>query len=483
MTVTAQVTDLPAVESRSRGTDAVTLLSVYVFLLMIIPSPLVFAPLGGAGGPDTIFGVLLLFVYLLALVTPPVMLARGRQPIRVAAVVFTCVVLAAYISANRRPLPTLEQNGADRGVILMLGWLGVMLVAADGISSMERLKTLFRRIVMGATAIATLAITQFFTGLNTAKYIQIPGLTTQTAFTDLLTRDQLNRPSATAIDPIELAAVLAICLPIAVHQARFAPPSRRPIRWLQVAVIGAALPMTVSRTGIIALLVASIVVLSTWPKRERWVAYIVALFGFGGMFVATSNLLSELGKLFTQVGSDTSSASRTGAFGSSAQFIIQHPWLGRGFGTFLPATYFFTDDQYLSSLIEIGIIGLMALLALFVTGWMVARNARRMSGDPETRHLAQCVAASVAAAAVTFATFDALAFAMAAGLTFLILGCAGALWRLVQAAAAAPASELPPPPGRELAQPEPVFAGASETAPIPVVRDAPPQPDAGWFRR
>jgi O-antigen ligase len=503
--VTAQVLDLPAVETRSRRTDAVTLLSFYVFLLMIIPSPLVFAPLGGAGGPDTIFGVLLLFLYLLALVTPPVMLARGRQPIRVAAVVFTCVVLAAYISANRRPLPTLEQNGADRGVILMLGWLGVMLVAADGIGSMERLKTLLRRIVMAATAVSALAITQFFTGLNTAKYIQIPGLTAQSAFTDLLTRDQLNRPSATALDPIELAAVLAICLPIAIHGARFAPPGKALGRWLQVALIGVALPMTVSRTGIIALLVESVVVLSTWPRRDRWIAYAVGLFAFGGMFVVTSNLLRELGSLFTKVGSDTSSASRTGAFASSARFIILHPWLGRGFGTFLPATYFFTDDQYLLSLIEIGIIGLAALLALFATGWITARNARRMSSNPETRHLAQCMAAAVAVPAISFATFDAFSFSMAAGLTFLILGCVGALWRLARTEAAASDGELLPPPGRELPppgrelpppgrelpppgrelpphEPEPAFRGADETAPIPVVRDAPLPPGTGWFR-
>ena len=238
--MTAQVIDLPAERTGRRGTDAVTLLTFYVFLLMVIPSPLVFSPLGGAGGPDTIFAVLLLFAYLLTLVTPPLALARGRQPIRVAAVVLTCAVLATYISANRRTLPSLEGNGADRGLILMLGWLGVMLVAADGIPSMDRLKVLLRRIVMGATAISALAITQFFTGLNAARYIQIPGLSAQTPFTDLLTRNQLNRPSATAIDPIELAVVLAICLPIAIHQARFAPPALRRRRWLQVALIGIA---------------------------------------------------------------------------------------------------------------------------------------------------------------------------------------------------------------------------------------------------
>jgi O-antigen ligase len=477
--VTAPVVDLPAGATRLRGTDAVTLLSVYTFLLMVIPSPLVFAPLGGAGGPATIFAVLLLLCYLMTLVNPSLALDRRPQPIRVAAVVLTCAILATYISANRHAMPSLEQNGADRGVILILGWLGVMLVAADGIPSMERLKTLLGRIVLGATAMSALAITQFFTALNAARYIQIPGLTDQTPFTDLLTRNQLNRPSATAIDPIELAVVLAICLPIAVHRARFAPPGLSRRRWLQVALIGVALPMTVSRTAIIALVVAGIVVLSTWPKRDRRIAFVVGVVALAGMFVSVHGLLGTLGSLFKQIGGDTSSASRTNAFGSSATFIGQHPWFGRGFGTFLPATYFFTDDQYLLSLIEIGIVGLIALLALFVTGWMTARNARRMSSDPETRHLAQCLAASVAVPAVAFATLDALSFAMAASLTFLILGCVGALWRVVRRETPTPEGGPPPPPPRPGHEPrppapEPMPRGieTDDTMPIPVVTGA-----------
>jgi polysaccharide biosynthesis protein PslJ len=443
---------------RPRRTDGVTLLTWYLFLLLAIPAPLVFAPLGGAGGPATIFAFLLLGCYLLTLIHPALVLDKGPQPIRVAAVVLTCAVIVSYISANRRTLPGLEENGADRGLIIMLGWLGIMLLAADGIGSMDRLKTLLSRLIFGATALATLAIAQFFTGLNAAQYIVIPGLTAQTPFTDLLTRDQLNRPSATATDPIELAVVLAICLPIAVHRARFAPKGRRARRWVQVGLIGMALPMTVSRTAIVALIVASFVVLPTWPKWERRAAYVVGLLAGAVLFTTTHGLLGEFRTLFSQVGSDTSSTSRTGAFASSMPFVAQHPWFGRGFGTFLPATYFFTDDQFLLTLIEIGFIGLAALLALFITGWMTARNARRMSSAPETRHLAQCLAATVAVAAVSFATLDVLSFAIAAGLTFLTLGCVGALWRLVRL-------EKPPSPAVADASATAMSAPASSGAP------------------
>jgi O-antigen ligase len=462
----ARFIDVPADETRQPKADAVTLLTCYLFLLMAIPAPLVFAPLGGAGGPATIFAALLLGCYLLTLIHPALALDRGPQPVRIAAVVLTCAVIATYISANRRTLPGLEENGADRGLIIMFGWLGVMLLAADGIPSMARLKTLLGRVIFGATAMASLAIVQFFTGLNASQYIVIPGLTTQTPFTDLLTRDQLNRPSATAINPIELAVVLAVCLVIAVHRARFAPDGRRGRRWVQVAIIAIALPMTVSRTGIVSLVVAGLVLLPTWPKWDRRAAYVAGLAGTAFLFATKPGLLGEFRSLFLQVGSDTSSASRTGAFSASLPFIMQHPWLGRGFGTFLPATYFFTDDQFLLTFIETGVIGLTALLALFITGWLTARSARRMSKNPEVRDLGQTMAATVAIAAVSFATLDELSFAIAASLTFLIIGCAGALWRLVRAersAALAAAGPAAPP----TVSPAPAPAGAVNPVPAP----------------
>ena len=483
--MSAPVIDLPLEGTRRRSTDAVTLLSLYTLILMLIPSPLVLGPLGAAGGPATIFAVILLVFYLVTLVNPPMALNRGPQPIRVAMVLMTCAILAAYISANRHTLPGLEQNGADRGLIFMFGWLGVALVAADGIVSFDRLRTLLGRVILGASIVSAIAITQFFSGVNIAQYIQIPGLTDQTALTNL-TRGQLNRPSATALHPLELALVLAICLPIAIHRARFAPAGFRARRWLQAALIGMAVPLTVSRSALIAIVVAALVIVPTWPKPHRRRAYLVGLVAIAGLFASSPGLLSTFRKLFGEIGADSSSASRTGAFSSAVPFISQHPWLGRGFGTFLPATYFFTDDQYLLALIEIGFIGLVALVGLFVTAWITARNARRLSSNPEFRDLAQSFAASVAVPMAGFATLDSLSFPMAAGLTFLVLGCVGALWRLVRTETPAVGGGGASPPGRgaPLPSPEPASTAldVSDTQPIPVVRGATAPAGAGQPR-
>lgn len=423
--------DLSEVASRPARLDAVTLLTCYVLLLMLIPSTLVLTALGSAGSPATMLALLLMCWYLVTWMSPAT-IPRRSQPVRVAGILFLCVIVASYISANRHIMSTIEQDGADNGIILVVGWIGILLLAADGIANMERLRVLLSRIVAAATVMAGLAITQFFTGINIASHIVIPGLSDQNPFVALNSRADLNRPSATALTPIELAAVLAICLPIAIHMARFAPGERRGRRWTLVMIIGIALPLTLSRTAFTALAALALVILPTWPKRDRRIAYLACLAAIGVIYITAHGVIGTITSLFSGIFGDSSTQSRSSAFSLAEPFITQHPWLGTGFNTFFPQTTFFTDDQYLNSLLSTGIIGLIALLTLFVTGWVTARSARRLIADQQGRDLAQSLAAAVAACAVSFVSLDSFSFAIISGVTFLVLGCTAALWRLTR---------------------------------------------------
>jgi polysaccharide biosynthesis protein PslJ len=421
-----------AEKDRPESGDIVSLVTLYVLVLMAIPSPYVFAPLGGAGAPSTMLGAIFLFLYLLGWVHPASPIAAVRQPLRLAALGIFSAFLVSYTAANLHEMEPLKLNGADRGVIMICGWVGVLLLTADGVSSMERLEVLLRRIVFGASAMAALGMVQFFTGLNIAKYIVIPGLTASQPYDDLSVRGAYNRPSATAIHPIEFGFVLATVLPIAIHRARFAPRNQRFRRWLQVVLISATLPLTVSRSAILGFAIVVAVILPVWPGRERWRALGVIVAGVVGIQALIPGLVQELSNLFFAIGTDPSTTSRTSAFSYAVPLIRQHPWFGEAFGTFIPSVLFYTDDQYLNSAIELGLVGVLALVALFVTGWWSARDVRRRSADPEIRHLGQCMAASCAVMLVVFGTFDALYFPMAAGITFLMLGCIAALWRLTR---------------------------------------------------
>src|SRR5580692_7306337 len=416
-----------------RRIDAVTLLSCYALLLMAIPSSLIVGSLGAAGAPAALLAVAILCWYLVARQHPGLGLDRGRQPVRVAATIFAAAVVAAYISAGRHAVPADQESGADRGLIVLAGWVGVLALAADGIDRADRLRTLLRRIVLLATALAALGVIEFCTGVDLTKYIVIPGLSVHQQVTDLMSRNGLVRVTATTAQPLEFNAVLGMSLPVALHQARFAPAALRVRRWLQVALIAAVIPLTGSRSAFFGLAVICIVLFPTWHRRDRRRAYLVGLAAPAFAWLVKPSLVSSFSSLFSQLGTDQSSLSRTDAYSEAVPFIAAHPWLGQGFQTFFPQAHFFVDNQYLTSLLETGVLGLLALVVCFATGWFTARSARAAAADARQRDLGQCLAASIAVGAVCFASFDALSFSIAAGLFFLLLGCTGAAWRLGRA--------------------------------------------------
>ena len=337
--VASEASDCASASLKSRRRlDVISLLTLYLFLLLAIPSNLVFAPLGGAGGPATLLALVLLAWYLAMRLHPESRLHRDRQPIRTIGIVFFCAVLASYVSANRHLLPAAQLNGADRGVVSAAGWLAVLLLACDGIDKTVGLQTFLHRIVIGITAMAAIGIVEFFTGFDFVKYIVVPGLTSQATPTDLLTRGGLNRPSATAAHPLEFAAVLAIALPLAIHQARFAKPELRHRRWLQVAVIGMAIPTTISRAAVFELGAIGLVLLPTWPKSHRRYVYTVLILSVAALFVFIPKLLAAFTAILAQLYTGSGSTeSRTNAISLAVQLIPQHPWLGVGFGTFSPS--------------------------------------------------------------------------------------------------------------------------------------------------
>ncbi|MGE3619309.1 MAG: O-antigen ligase domain-containing protein, partial [Acidimicrobiia bacterium] len=132
---------------------------------------------------------------------------------------------------------------------------------------------------------------------------------------------------------------------------------------------------------------------------------------------------------FTNFFYDDSIEGRTSDYPLIGGYLRESPFIGRGFGTFTPDRYIVLDNQYLGMMIEAGAFGVLTFLALLVCGVGVARGAR-IGGDEQTRSLGQALAGAVAAGLVTAATFDLLAFGMVSMILFLLIGCAGALWRL-----------------------------------------------------
>lgn len=419
-----------------RPPDVVPVLSGFAVILLALPSRYVFGPLGGAGAPAQVLGLaagLWWAVHWLAQHRPETPL---RQPLRAAAFAYLLAVLVSYVVAARRPISPDEMSQADRGLLIILSGLGVLLVTMDGITTREGLDKLLRRLTLLGCGMAGLGVLQFFTGRTYTEYLKLPGLTESGALSDVGSREGFFRPMGTALHAIEFGVIMTALLPIALHFAMVDRHKNPVVRWAPVIAIAVALPISISRSAILGGAVGLLTLLPTWPRSHRRRIYAAGTVMLGSMFVVLPGFLGSLLGLFTNIGNDSSAQSRTDSYAIAWSFIVDSPIFGRGVATFMPS-YRILDNQYLASLIETGIFGLGTLLIFFVTGIVTAWQIRDTSPGPMDQvptgagvSLGPAIAAGIAACTLSFALFDALSFSMATSLMFLLLGAAGAARRL-----------------------------------------------------
>lgn len=434
-----------------RPRDAAAILTGYLALALFIPSDLAVPALGGVGTPANVFALLGLIWYVAGWFVDRITPAPGTRLPRVAMLVLTVAVLCAYLADATRNSSHEEVLGADRGLIGLLVWVSLVVLTSAGIQTRDRLDVLMRRLVVMGSVVAAIGYYDFFTATNVADSIHIPGLHASVAGISAMARGSFTRPRSTTAQPLEFGGMLAILLPFAIQQA-FDPVRRHRnlfVRWAPVVAIAGALPLTVSRTSIIGIALVGMVMIFRWKPQRRWSALGLSLGSIGGFKVVIPGLIGTIITLFSTffANSDDSTQARTVKYAEIVPYLTERPLFGRGFGTFSPDLYFFTDNEYMKIAAEMGALGVVALLTLFVTGIHQGGSIRRLARTESDRELGQAFFASALVTLVISATFDSLDFAMFAGMFFLILGAGGSYLGFVRQEAAAAAS-APPVPAR-----------------------------------
>lgn len=430
---------------RGRQPDATALLTGYLALAFFIPSNLTLPGMGGVGTPANVFALLGLIWYLATWLTGRIRPAPGTRLTRVVMWLLSVAVLASYLVNATRGSTHKEVLAADRGLIGLLVWVSIVVLVSAGIQDRSRLDVLMRRAVVMGSVVAAFGYYDFFTATNIAEHITIPGLQSSSAQIVAMDRGAFTRPRATTAHPLEFGGMLAILVPFAVHQAF--DPVRKHLsgwrRWAPVILMGGALPLTVSRTSIIGAFIAVLVLVPRWKPQRRWAAMAIILGSVAVFKVIIPGLIGTITNLFASFlsNSDSSTQARTVKYSAIVPYLNEHLWFGRGFGTFIPELYFFTDNQYMLTLAEMGVLGLVALIALFVTGIHTGGAVRRLARTESDRELGQAFLASALVALVISATFDALSFPMYAGIFFLVLGAGGSYLGFVRREAAAATAE------------------------------------------
>jgi O-antigen ligase len=245
------------------------------------------------------------------------------------------------------------------------------------------------------------------------------------------------RVFASAQHPIALSATLVMLMPLALYLARRYGQRR----WTACALaLAIAVASTISRTGIIMLLIVGIVFLCLRPREARrfWPALLLAPLAIhfvlpGTLGAIKQSFLPSGGLLAEQHASaNTSGSGRLADLGPALQQWKTQPLLGQGFGTQvvnlnasgIQANIF--DDQWLGTLLATGILGFSGWLWLFIRAIRrFGREAKR--DDSERGWLLAALTAGIAAFAVGMLTYDAFAFIQVTFLLFILLAIGSSL--------------------------------------------------------
>jgi hypothetical protein len=217
------------------------------------------------------------------------------------------------------------------------------------------------------------------------------------------------------LQPLELAAMLAMVLPFAILGAIDASTRRR--RTLYVIAVGLLLAGGVATARKTSLVVPAAVILLLIAYRPRDVLRTVGRLCLVLIAIVHFTSPGALGSVINQlepghVNSALTTTDRTARYDAVTPDLLRHPLIGRGYESYDPQKYRILDNQYLDLLITVGAIGTLLYLAIFAAMISAARPLIRDPDrhDPRRASLALAAMVTVVSAAIGSALFDVLSF-------------------------------------------------------------------------
>lgn len=348
-------------------------------------------------------------------------------PVEIGAWLLLIGLSTSLAAAGLRELSELESAGSIRFALVMIP-LTIVAMGVSTLADARRCDQIVVGILLGATIGAMIAIAQFVVPFHWDQVLRLPGL--EAADTGGSgSRGGFERIRGASAHPIELGVICGAALPLGVHLSRFGRSrSTRALASMATVLLLIAIPLSVSRSGVLVAILAIAVYSVALNTRQRLTALILAIAGLAVFRAAVPGLLGTVVAIFTGASSDDSVTGRTEDYASVNELWTAEPLLGFGLGTFRPEEYFFLDNQYLMSLVEGGLTLLVVTVLFFVLAFASARGAVRRAATLADGSRAHAVGAAILAIAVSGTFFDLFSFAQITVMTFLLAGVAGALW-------------------------------------------------------
>lgn len=318
------------------------------------------------------------------------------------------LVAVASIAVNVDRITNLgEWDVAQKRLAVLVGLAAVFAIVSLTLRVAE-LRSFAALVVILATLTALGTIYEKETGYNvfydTASKVFSPVANVDPSPTEIDPDEDRGRPTITGPTRhgLSVTSILSMALPFAVVLAAIATSGRRRLLWaLAACIIVTGALVTQRKSGAV---IPAFVLLALFALRPRQLLRL-APFGIVALalaFAIAPGVFSSLQE-FGRADSRTSTAGRTSDYPAIVPDLLSNPLLGRGYGTLDSAksnTYRILDNEYLGQVYQVGILGLIAFLAMIVTPLFVVRSVLRsdhpMRGPPALAAGAGCLAFGVA---------------------------------------------------------------------------------------
>lgn len=366
--------------------------------------------------------------------------AGHGRPLLLLAVVALFSLLVNYDALA----PAGLDSQAIKPISYFLSFLLAFVLVASVVVSLREIDTLVRALVVGGSLVALGAIWQSRQGYNVFDHLDnwIPVLVKEERDVQMQRGGNI-RVYASAQHAIELGVALLMMFPLALYLSTRAATKRRGRLWQVAAVflvVGAL--ATLSRTTVVMLATMSLVAI--WLRGRQVTRFwpLLLVLPFVVHYVAPGTLGGIYKAFFPEEGLVSDLNVRAGEGGSGRLADIepgldlweQKPILGHGLGSQFatgedpgtggqlvqsPTEGIIFDNQYLNTLVSLGILGIVATIWLiWGTVTKLGRAARRSVGA-NADFFAAC-SVSCAGFAASMLLFDAFAFVQCTLMLFVI---------------------------------------------------------------
>ena len=386
----------------------------FVAMLWVIPFDSIILPVGTPvdASLDRVFLVAIAAIWLIS----DGALRRDRSvlrsPVHWAFAIFTLIALLSVLLHEET---LVRVAGLDLAVkqLALLASYGIFFALAASIMRPSEIPKLIKAMLAFAAFTAVAVIVEYRFGTNVFHdyigplfpgYVRPEGIGTF----DSIGRKLLYGPS---VQPLAVAVMFSLALPFAFAWLLKAKERRdRIIYGTVVLLLIAGALATQKKTSMVGPLVCIAVFCAYRPRAMvRLAPWLIVLVGVVHVFAP-----GAFGAVIDQFapGSVTkvnTTKDRLTDYDAIKPDLAGHLLIGRGYGSYNQKQHRILDNSYLTLGIGVGLIGLIAYLAIFVTAFLSAHPAAR-SGDPDRAPPAVAAAAAIIVALVANAILDFLSF-------------------------------------------------------------------------